>query len=305
MAVTISAKEVQALRERTGVGMMECKRALVETEGDMDKAVTLLRERGLAVAAKKATRIASEGVIAQFCANGKAAICEINSETDFVAKNQKFVDFANAVAETVAECNPADVDALLETKIAGGDMTVEEARKEKILVIGENIQIRRFAREEGCVFCYNHGNGRIGVMVKLAVTPDFYASAEFAVAAKNICMQIAAMNANYLAKEDVPADILQNEKDILLAQINNDPKQASKPDAVKEKMISGKLGKFYSENVLLEQDFFFDETIKVGKYIEGLCDGAKLLSFTRFERGEGLAKREDDFASEVAKMAQQ
>jgi len=290
----ISAKDVQALRERTGVGMMKCKEALIATEGDMEKAVTYLREKGLAVAAKKASRIAAEGLISLYCENGVGVLCEVNSETDFVAKNPTFKEFADNIAKTVALNKPADVAALLDMKYCDSDMTVEDMRKEKVLVIGENINVRRFVREEGAVYCYNHGNGRIGVLVKF----ENANSAEFEAAAKNVCMQIAAMTPAYLNKEDVPADIINNEKEILLAQIQNDPKQANKPAQVIEKMIVGKLSKYYTENVLTEQTFFFDETITVGKYLAD--KGLKLLSYTRFEKGEGLQKREENFAEEVA-----
>lgn len=292
----ITAKEVQALRERTGVGMMKCKEALIATDGDMEKAVTFLREKGLAVAAKKASRIAAEGTVALYCDEKVGVLVEVNSETDFVAKNPVFKAFADGVAKVIAENNPADVDALLGMKFPESDLTVEEMRKEKILVIGENINIRRFAREEGATFCYSHGGGRIGVLVKF----DGKGTGDFATDAKNVCMQIAAMTPSYLNKESVPEDIIQNEKDILLAQIKNDPKQANKPQNVIDKMINGKLTKFYTENVLLEQAFFFDETVTVGKALAQ--SGLNLVSFTRFEKGEGLQKREDNFAAEVAAM---
>lgn len=294
---TISAKDVQALRERTGVGMMKCKEALIATDGDMEKAVTFLREKGLAVAAKKASRIAAEGIIATYCENNIGVLVEVNSETDFVAKNPTFKEFADGIAKVVAENNPANVEALLDMKFPGTDLTVEEMRKEKVLVIGENINVRRFAREEGATFCYSHGGGRIGVLVKF----NGEGNGDFAVNAKNVCMQIAAMTPSYMKKEDVPAEVLENEKEILLAQIQNDPKQASKPQQVIDKMINGKLSKYYSENVLLEQAFFFDETVTVGKALAN--SGLELVSYTRFEKGEGLQKREDNFAAEVAAMA--
>ena len=293
----ISAKDVQALRERTGVGMMKCKEALVATEGDIEKAVTFLREQGLAVAAKKASRIAAEGIISLYNKNNVGVLVEVNSETDFVAKNPTFKEFADGIAKVVAENNPADVAALLDMKFPGSDLTVEDMRKEKILVIGENINIRRFAREEGATFCYSHGNGRIGVLAKF----ESEGNGDFAVNAKNVCMQVAAMNPAYMSKEDVPAEIVDNEKEILLAQIKNDPKQANKPQQVIEKMINGKISKYYAENVLLEQAFFFDETVTVGKTLENA--GLKLVSYTRFEKGEGLQKKEDNFAAEVAAMA--
>lgn len=290
---TISAKEVQALRERTGVGMMKCKEALVATDGDMEKAVVLLREQGLAAADKKASRIAAEGVVAVYSSNNVAVLCEVNSETDFVAKNEKFQVFAENVSKVIAEQNPSDVDALLNCQYPDSPMTVEEMRKEMILVIGENIQIRRFARLEGNVASYNHGNGKIGV---IACFTDDASNV-----GKQVCMQVAAMNPRFMSRDDVPADVLEQEKEILMVQIKNDPKTANKPEAIIEKMVGGKLGKFYAENCLLDQEFIMDNSISVGKFIESNgC--AKLVSYIRFERGEGLQKREDDFASEVAKM---
>ncbi len=290
----ISAKEVQALRERTGVGMMKCKEALVEADGDMEKAVVILREKGLAQSEKKASRITAEGTVAIYNQNNIAVLCEVNSETDFVAKNEKFQTFANNVAKVVAEQNPADVDALLTCKYPDSDLTVEDMRKEMVLVIGENIKIRRFARLEGNISSYSHGNGKIGVLAKF--TEDASSCG------KQVCMQIAAMNPRFMSRDDVPAEVLNQEKEILMVQIKNDPKTANKPDNIIEKMVMGKLGKFYSENCLLDQPYFIDESVTVSKFIESNCN-AKLESYIRFERGEGLQKREDDFAAEVAKLA--
>lgn len=290
----ISAKEVQALRERTGVGMMKCKEALVEADGDMEKAVVILREKGLAQSEKKASRITAEGTVAIYNQDNIAVLCEVNSETDFVAKNEKFQTFANNVAKVVAEQNPADVDALLTCKYPDSDLTVEDMRKEMVLVIGENIKIRRFARLEGNICSYSHGNGKIGVLAKF--TEDASSCG------KQVCMQIAAMNPRFMSRDDVPAEVLNQEKEILMVQIKNDPKTANKPDNIIEKMVMGKLGKFYSENCLLDQPYFIDESITVSKFIESNCN-AKLESYIRFERGEGLQKREDDFAAEVAKLA--
>ena len=290
----ISAKEVQALRERTGVGMMKCKEALVEADGDMEKAVVILREKGLAQSEKKASRITAEGTVAIYNQDNIAVLCEVNSETDFVAKNEKFQTFANNVAKVVAEQNPADVDALLTCKYPDSDLTVEDMRKEMVLVIGENIKIRRFARLEGNICSYSHGNGKIGVLAKF--TEDASSCG------KQVCMQIAAMNPRFMSRDDVPAEVLNQEKEILMVQIKNDPKTANKPDNIIEKMVMGKLGKFYSENCLLDQPYFIDESVTVSKFIESNCK-AKLESYIRFERGEGLQKREDDFAAEVAKLA--
>ena len=293
----ISAKDVQALRERTGVGMMKCKEALIATEGDMEKAVTFLREQGLAVAAKKASRIAAEGIISLYCENDVGVLVEVNSETDFVAKNPTFKEFADGIAKVIAENNPADVEALLGMKFPGTELTVEEMRKEKVLVIGENLNIRRFVREEGATYCYSHGGGRIGVLVKF----DGKGNGDFDVDAKNVCMQIAAMTPAYMKKEDVPSEILDNEKEILLAQIKNDPKSAGKPDNIIEKMVEGRISKFYTLNCLNQQEFVKDPDTTVEKYLAS--KGVKIAEFARFEKGEGIEKKEDNFAEEVANMA--
>lgn len=301
----ISAKLVVALRERTGVGMMKCKEALVKTDGDIEKAVLLLREQGLAAAAKKASRIAAEGVIAIYNKNNVAVLLEVNAETDFVAKNEKFTTFANRVAEIVAEKKPADVDALNNLEYEDGK-TVEEKRKEMVLVIGENITVRRFEVLEGAVATYNHGNGKIGVMAQFDADLSVALTEKFQLFGKDVCMQVAALNPQYLNKESVPAEVLETEKTVLMAQIKNDPKTANKPDAVIEKMIFGKLNKFYTENCLTEQAFFKDESMTVAKYIASaakeLDTPISLLKVVRFERGEGIQKREDNFAEEVASM---
>lgn len=289
----ISAKEVQALRERTGVGMMDCKRALVETDGDMEKAVILLREKGIAKADKKASRIAAEGVIAIYQDNGVTVLCEVNAETDFVAKNAKFQAFADNIASVVAKEAPKDVEALMNCKYPGEDLTVEDKRKEMVMVIGENMNVRRFVRLEGNVYTYNHGNGRIGVAVKFDAPADE--------CAKNVCMQVASMNPKYIRESDVPAAVLEQEKEIIKVQIKNDPKNANKPDSIIEKMASGKIGKFFTENCLEDQEYFIDDNMTVGEYIASSTT-AKVVEFVRFERGEGMEKREDNFAEEVASM---
>jgi len=301
----ISAKEVQALREKTGVGMMDCKRALVEANGDMDKAVTLLREKGLAAAAKKAGRIAAEGVVSIYNKNNTAVLVEVNAETDFVSKNDKFVDYANNVTELIATKNPKDVAELLTMKYPSSDLTVDQMLKELILVIGENMSIRRFVRVEGNVYTYNHGNGKIGVVVNIEADTEIAKTPDFAAFGKDLCMQIAAMNPIYLSKESVPATEIENEKNILIAQIKNDPKTANKPEAVIEKMVAGRINKFYEQNCLLEQAYFKEENMSVKQYIDESSkkfNGVKLLSYDRFEKGEGIAKKEDNFADEVASM---
>ena len=302
--MAFTAKDVQALREKTGCGMMDCKKALVECDGNMDAAVDYLREKGLASQAKKADRIAAEGTVAVYTANGVGAIVELNSETDFVANGDGFKALAAEVAEVVAEKNPADMDALLAAEKDG--MTVEAKVQELFLAIRENIKVRRFDRFEGKVVSYVHAGGKIGVMVNFDTELD--ADNEGLIAmGKNIAMQVAAMNPSYLDIESVPADVLAKEKDILIAQMKEDPKMANKPDAVLGKIVEGKIGKYYKENCLVEQQYVIDGDLTVGKYIANTAKelGAdiKLTSFVRFEKGEGIEKRVDDFAAEVAAMA--
>lgn len=294
-----TAKDVKDLRERTGCGMMDCKKALTESNGDMEKAVEYLREKGLAAAEKKASRVAAEGIVdAYVTADGTVgALIEVNSETDFVAKNADFKTFVADLAKIVAENSPADVDALKALKYTGSEMTVEEMLREKILTIGENLTIRRFARYEGGVVSYIHGEGRIGVMVKVEADLTDDAARE---AAKDAAMQIAAINPLYLSKESVPEADVENEKRIIIAQIKEDPKNANKPDQIIEKMVGGKINKFFDQNCLLLQEFVKDSDYKVGAYLES--KGVKLVDFTRFEKGEGIEKKEDNFAQEVANM---
>ncbi len=293
-----TAKDVKELRERTGCGMMDCKKALTETNGDFDKAVDFLREKGLATAAKKASRIASEGLVDILVDGNVGAMVEINSETDFVAKNDEFKEFVKNVARQVIAVNPADLDALLESKFIDNEaMTIKELLTEKIAKIGENMNIRPFARYEGGVVGYVHAAGRIGVMVK--VDGDV-ADAEVAAAAKDCAMQIAAINPLYKDRDSVPAEDLEKEKAIITAQIKEDPKNANKPDNIIEKMLGGKINKFYETNCLVEQAFVKDDSMSVGKYLES--KNVKLIDFVRFEKGEGLEKKEENFADEVANM---
>ncbi len=292
----ISAKQVVALREKTGVGMMKCKEALVKTDGDMEQAIKLLREQGLAAAVKKASRIAAEGAVAVYNKDGVAVLVEVNSETDFVAKNEKFLTFANNIASIAAAQAPADIDALLACKYVDSDLTVEDMRKEMILVIGENINIRRFERVEGNVYTYNHGNGKIGVIVKFNEPVD-------PVVGKNVCMQVASMNPRFISRTDVPQAELDSEREIASVQLKNDPKNANKPENIFAKMIEGKLGKFYSANCLDDQEFILDSNLTVAKFIASKHPSAKVEYFVRYEKGEGIQKREDNFAEEVAKMS--
>ena len=300
--MAFTAKDVQALREKTGCGMMDCKKALVECDGDMDAAVDYLREKGLASQAKKASRIAAEGTVAVATVDGASAVVEINSETDFVASNDEFKSFAAKVAEVVAKQNPADVEALLITKDETGK-TVDEIKQDVFLKFRENMQIRRFVRYEGAVCTYVHAGGKIGVMVKFDT--DVADKDGFAVMGKNIAMQIAAMNPSFLDEASVPASVLAKEKEIMVAQMKEDPKMAGKPEQVLSKIVDGKMGKYFKENCLVEQTFIMDD-IAVGKYIDNVAKelggNIKVAEFVRFEKGEGIEKRVDDFASEVAGM---
>lgn len=301
--MAFTAKDVQALREKTGCGMMDCKKALTECDGNMDAAVDFLREKGLASQAKKASRIAAEGTVAVYSANGASAVVEVNSETDFVASNDEFKAFAAKVAEVVAKVNPADVDALLAAKDDETGKTVDELKQDVFLKFRENMQIRRFTRYEGAVATYVHMGGKIGVMVKFDT--DVADKDGFATMGKNVAMQIAAMNPSFLDPASVPAEVLEKEKAIMIAQMKEDPKMANKPEQVLAKIVDGKMGKYYKENCLVEQTFIMDD-IAVGKYIENtakeLGGSVKVVDFVRFEKGEGIEKRVDDFAAEVAGM---
>ena len=305
--MAISAKDVMELRKQTDCGMMECKKALTEADGNFEKAIEILRERGLATAAKKASRVAAEGMVyADYCPACKVGVViEVNAETDFVAKNDKFVAFVKEATQVIMKQNPADVEALMACKTESGE-TVDEALKNLILVIKENIKVRRFTRYEGVCAAYIHAGGTHAVLVNFDTTDEVATKPEFAVYGKDIAMQIAAANPTYVCREEVPADVLDKEKEILLAQMANDPKTANKPEAVKEKMILGKVGKFYKENCLVDQAFVKDDkqsvaqhTAQVGKELGGEI---KIIKFVRYEKGEGLEKRVDDFASEVAGM---
>ena len=301
--MAFTAKDVQALREKTGCGMMDCKKALTETNGDMDAAIDFLREKGLASQAKKASRVAAEGTVCAICENGVGVVVELNAETDFVANGEEFKALALKVAKIIAAQNPADVNALL--KCTENGQTVEEMVQELFLKIRENIRIRRFVRYEGKVVNYVHAGGKIGVLVKFEgdVADD---NPEFITMGKNIAMQIAAMSPSFLDQASVPAEVIEKEKEILIAQMKEDPKMANKPDMVLGKIVEGKIGKYYKENCLVEQQFVMDGDITVGKYVENtakaLGTDIKLVDFVRMEKGEGIEKRVDDFAAEVASM---
>ena len=299
----VSVAEIKELMKATGVGMMDCKKALEEAEGDTDKAILVLREKGLATQAKKSGRVAAEGIVTSVVEGNVGAVVEVNIETDFAANNDEFKSFAAAVAKTVIEKNPADLDALKAETISGGDKSVEETLQDLFIKIRENMVIRRFQRFEGVLVPYVHGGGSIGVMVKLDT--DLDADKVYEVG-KDCALQVAAMNPAYLNREAVPASVLESEKEIMLAQMADDPKMASKPEQVKVKIVEGKIGKYYSENCLLEQAFVKDDKVSVGKYVENaaktLGGSIKVVDYVRFERGEGVEKKEDNFADEVASM---
>ena len=306
----ITAKDVAALRAKTGIGMMECKKALVEANGDAEEAIKILRKRGeLKAEAKAATRIAADGIVDILKDGDVTAMIEVNSETDFVAKNASFQEFVKNLLKTIIANKPADVDALMASTYIDGATTVDAKLKEMIFVIGEKISIRRFVVVEGLTSTYIHGNGSIGVIAKFDVDAATAAKAEFEEFAKNIALQIGAYTTPYLDRESVPASVIEEEKAIILAQMANDPKNAGKPQQILEKMVIGKLGKFYENNCLLDMDYIKDDDLKVGKYVEKTAKelGAdlKIVSFTRFEKGEGIEKREENFADEIAKLAGQ
>ena len=302
--MAFTAQDVKALREQTGCGMMDCKKALTDAEGDFDKAVELLREKGLAAQTKKAGRIAAEGMVYAEVDKEKkvGVVVEVNAETDFVAKNDKFKSFVYGIARAVIDEDPADVDALLKCKMEDG--TVESALQDRILVIGENMKIRRFTRYEGDCVAYIHGGGTHAVLV--AFDTDLAGKPEFEACGKDVAMQIAAVNPGYVSEADVPAEVIENEKKILLAQIENDPKLAGKPEQVKAKMVDGKIGKFYKENCLMDQPFVKDDKITVSTYLADCAkeQGGKInvVKFVRYEKGEGLEKKQEDFAAEIASM---
>ena len=301
--MAITAAMVKELREMTGAGMMDCKKALTATEGDMDAAVEFLRKSGIVKAEKKASRIAAEGIVTTVITDDKkAAIVEVNSETDFVAKNEVFRDFVAQVADQILSGDAADVDALLaETWKADESKTVKDALTEKIATIGENLNIRRFERidSDGAVVSYIHGGGRIGVLVEAATD---VINDDVKLCLKNVAMQVAAMRPKYVSRDEVSQEYMDHEKEILLAQAKEE--NPNKPDNIIEKMIIGRLNKELKEVCLLDQIYVQDGDLTVGKYVEkaGKEAGANLTvrKFIRFETGEGIEKKKEDFAAEVA-----
>ena len=303
--MAFTAKDVAELRKQTGCGMMDCKKALTESNGDFEAAVKYLREKGMAATAKKADRIAAEGLVDIMTIGNTTAIVEVNSETDFVAKNQTFKDFVKEILKTIITNKPADVDALLASNyVAGG--TVAEALSEQIYKIGEKLSIRRFVIVEGVVSSYIHGMGATGVIVSFDT--DLGDKAEFAECAKNVALQTAAMDVKFLDKDSVPAEVLAEEEAILIKQMKEDPKMANKPDNILANIVKGRLGKFYENNCLLEQAYVKDDSMSVSKYVASVAKelggSIKVTGYVRFDKGEGIEKREEDYGAEIAKMIQ-
>ncbi len=300
--MNFTAKDVSDLRAATGIGMMECKKALTEANGDKEEAIKILREKGLAVAAKKASRIAAEGKVAikTTADSKKAAVIEVNCETDFAAKTDKFTAFVDKLLDIVLEANPADVEALLAAKYDAENTVDDYLKKEVINSIGENISIRRFQIVEGLLSTYVHGGGTIGVIVTGETAGDEEVAKEVL---KNLALQVAAMEPKYLDKDSVPAEAVEAEKEIILAQIKNDEKNANKPEAVLEKMVLGKIGKFYETNCLMEQEYVKGDKESVAKYVANTAKDLKVTGFVRLAKGEGIEKKEEDYAAEVAKLA--
>ncbi len=302
--MNFTAQDVKELREKTGCGMMDCKKALSECDGDMEKAIEFLREKGLATAAKKAGRIAAEGLVNVVVEGNVGAVLEVNSETDFVAKNADFRDFVNNLTKQIIKENPESVEALLDSKyIANDAQTVKNALNEKIATIGENMNIRRFGRFEGTLVGYIHGEGRIGVLVKFDVADAAKAETEeFKIYAKDIAMQVAAAYPQYTKVDQVPAEVLDKEREILTAQAVNE----GKPAAIAEKMVEGRIKKYYKEVCLVEQPFVKDPDKSVTAYTKDVAAALgttiEIVDFIRLEKGEGLEKKEDNFADEVASM---
>lgn len=302
--MAITAAVVNELRQATGCGLMDCKKALVECEGDFDKAVTYLREKGLASQAKKASRVAAEGLAYATVVDGVGVVVEVNCESDFVASGPMFGEFVENVAAVIAKENPADVDALMNCKWVDGQQTVADAKNEIFLSLRENMQIRRFERVEGCVSVpYVHMKGKVAVLVKL----ETEAAAEAVTACgKDVAMQICALSPQYLDQSDVPADFIEKEKEIRLATAKQDPKNAKKPENILVKIVEGGLGKMYKEICLLQMPFVKDDKMTVSQYVASVAKevgkDVKVLGYIRYEKGEGIEKRQDDLAAEVSKM---
>ncbi|MBQ9071334.1 MAG: elongation factor Ts [Clostridia bacterium] len=302
--MAFTAKDVAELRKQTGCGMMDCKKALTDANGDFEAAIKILREKGMAAVAKKADRIAAEGIVDILTIDNTTAMIEVNSETDFVAKNAVFQQFVKDLLKTIIVNKPADVDALMSCNIEGeDDGTVSDALASKTGTIGEKLSIRRFVIVEGVVATYIHNKGETGVIVKF--NTDLSASA-IAECGKNVALQVAAMPVLYLNKESVPASVIEAEKEILVNQMKQDPKMANKPEAVLAKIVDGRIGKYYETNCLLEQAYVKDDSMSVSKYVASVAKelggNITVTGYTRFDKGEGIQKREEDFGAEIAKM---
>ncbi len=300
----ITAKDVAELRKRTGIGMMECKKALVEANGDMDEAIKILREKGeLKAESKMATRIAADGIVEILKDGNYTAMIEVNSETDFVAKNETFKEFVTDLLKIIIAKKPATIEELMACEF-DAEMNVEAKVKEMIFKIGEKLTIRRFVVVEGITSTYIHGTGSIGVIAKFET--NVADKPEFAAFAKNIALQIGAYPTPYLNREQVPASVIEEEKNILLAQIANDPANAKKPEQIKLKMVEGRISKFYDNNCLVDMTYVKDEDMKVAQYVAAtakeLGGEIAIVDFYRYEKGEGIQKREENFADEIAKM---
>ena len=303
--MAFTAKDVAELRKQTGCGMMDCKNALTESNGDVEAAIKILREKGMAAVAKKASRIAAEGIVDIMTIGDTTAMVEVNSETDFVAKNAIFQAFVKDVLKTIIANKPADVEALMECDFVEGGK-VSDALAEKTGTIGEKLSIRRFVILEGAVATYIHGAGATGVVVSFAT--DVADKDGFKECAKNVALQVAAMPVQYLNKESVPASVIEEEKAILVSQMKQDPKMANKPEQVLAKIVEGRIGKFYENNCLLEQAYVKDDSLTVSKYVASVAKelggNIQVTGFVRFDKGEGIQKREEDFAAEIQKMVQ-
>ena len=299
-----TAQDVKALREKTGCGMMDCKKALTESGGDFEAAVKYLREKGMAATAKKADRIAAEGIVDIMTVGNTTAIVEVNSETDFVAKNESFQEFVKNLLKTILATKPENLEALMASQYVEGGITVEEKVKEEIFKIGEKLSVRRFVLVEGLTATYIHGAGSIGVIVKFDT--DCGDKEGFAEFAKNIALQIGAYPTPYLTRNDVPASVIESEKAIIKVQLANDPKMANKPEKVLDGIIMGKLGKFYEANCLVDMAYVKEDDMTVAQYVaktaKELGGNITIASFVRFEKGEGIQKKEENFAEEIANM---
>ncbi len=305
--MAFTAKDVAELRKQTGCGMMDCKRALTEADGNMEEAIKVLREKGMAATAKKASRIAAEGIVDILTKDNVTAMIEVNSETDFVAKNESFRAFVREVLETIIATRPSSVEELMGKTMASGE-TVEAAFQEKTFTIGEKLSLRRFIIVDGVVSTYVHGGGATGVIICFEADAAAVAHEGFAEFAKNIALQAAALPSQYVDRDAVPASVIEEEREILTKQMEQDPKFAGKPAKVLEGIVNGKLGKFYETNCLVEQAYVKDDSMTVAKYVAACAKefgGAiKVTAFHRYDKGEGIQKREENFAEEIAKMVQ-